>query len=183
LTVEDLGTAGARVRERAAELLVEGFADHWPDAWPDIASARREVAECLSPGRICRAAFDRDGRLLGWVGAISGYGGNVWELHPLVVDPARQGRGIGRRLVADLVAEVRGRGGLTLWAGSDDEDGMTSLSGVDLYDDPMKRIASIRNLKRHPYEFYRKVGFVIVGVVPDANGRGRPDILLARPVG
>jgi aminoglycoside 6'-N-acetyltransferase I len=32
-------------------------------------------------------------------------------------------------------------------------------------------------------EFYRKLGFVIVGVVPDANGPGKPDILMAKRVG
>jgi aminoglycoside 6'-N-acetyltransferase I len=41
-------------------------------------------------------------------------------------------------------------------------------------------IVSIRNLKRHPYEFYQKLGYVIVGVIPDANGPGKPDILMAK---
>jgi aminoglycoside 6'-N-acetyltransferase I len=27
----------------------------------------------------------------------------------------------------------------------------------------------------HPYEFYMKIGFSIVGVMPDANGVGKPD--------
>jgi aminoglycoside 6'-N-acetyltransferase I len=84
--------------------------------------------------------------------------------------------------VADLEAQVRKRGGLTLWLGSDDEDDMTSLSGVDLYADLPGHLARIRNLKGHPYEFYRKSGFVIAGVVPDANGPGKPDILMAKRV-
>ena len=29
---------------------------------------------------------------------------------------------------------------------------------------------------------YQKCGFVIVGVVPDANGPGKPDILMAKRV-
>jgi hypothetical protein len=40
--------------------------------------------------------------------------------------------------------------------------------------------ASIRNLKHHPYEFYQKLGYQIVGVIPDANGPGKPDILMAK---
>jgi len=40
----------------------------------------------------------------------------------------------------------------------------------------------IRNLGRHPYEFYQKLGYVIVGVIPDANGLGKPDILMAKSV-
>jgi hypothetical protein len=95
-----------------------------------------------------RPRFDT-GAVLGWVGGLRGYGGNVWELHPLVVRPDRQRQGIGRALVADLEAQVRARGGLTLWLGSDDEDDMTSLSGVDLYDDLPGQLARIRNLKGH----------------------------------
>jgi hypothetical protein len=38
-----------------------------------------------------------------------------------------------RSLVADLEDRVRERGGITLWVGTDDEDDMTTLAGVDLY--------------------------------------------------
>jgi aminoglycoside 6'-N-acetyltransferase I len=31
-------------------------------------------------------------------------------------------------------------------------------------------------------EFYQKQGFVIIGVMPDANGLGKPDILMAKSV-
>jgi aminoglycoside 6'-N-acetyltransferase I len=34
----------------------------------------------------------------------------------------------------------------------------------------------------HPMSFYRALGFVVTGVVPDANGRGRPDILMSRRI-
>ena len=61
----------------------------------------------MAPGKICRVALDEAGAVLGWVGGIPGYGGNVWELHPLVVRPDRQRQGIGRALVADLEAQVR----------------------------------------------------------------------------
>ena len=60
--------------------------------------------------------------VLGWIGGIRQYDGNVWELHPLVVKPSYQGQGIGRALVTDLEEQVRQRGGLTLWLGTDDED-------------------------------------------------------------
>jgi aminoglycoside 6'-N-acetyltransferase I len=58
----------------------------------------------------------------------------------------------------------------------------SNLSGVDLYPDVWPHIANIRNLHGHPFEFYQKCGFVIVGVVPDANGLGKSDILMAKRV-
>jgi len=169
--------------EQAAGWLVTGLRAHWPDAWPDMAAALDEVGEALADDRICRAAVDEDGLLLGWIGGIpGGYSGRVWELHPLVVRRERQGEGIGRALVRDLEAHVRERGAQTLWLGTDDEDDMTTLSGVNLYEDLPGHIARIGNLKGHPYEFYQKCGFVIAGVVPDANGPGKPDILMAKRI-
>jgi aminoglycoside 6'-N-acetyltransferase I len=79
-------------------------------------------------------------------------------------------------------AQVRMRGGLSFLLGSDDEDNMTTLSGIELSPDVWAHVRQIRNLHRHPYEFYQKCGFVIVGVVPDANGRGKPDVLMAKRV-
>ena len=168
--------------EEVAALLVEGFKGHWPRAWPDMDSALEEVHEALEPGRICRVALDDNGEIAGWIGGISQYNGNVWELHPLVVRPELHGRGIGRALVSDLEQQVHARGGLTITLGTDDEDDMTTLAGVDLYPDVWAHVAGIRNLRGHPYEFYQKCGFVIVGVVPDANGLGKPDILMAKRV-
>jgi aminoglycoside 6'-N-acetyltransferase I len=34
----------------------------------------------------------------------------------------------------------------------------------------------------NPLAFYQRVGFEIVGVIPDANGPGKPDILMAKRV-
>jgi aminoglycoside 6'-N-acetyltransferase I len=168
---------------QTAELLVEGFREHWPDAWPDVESALQEVRESFGEDRISRIAVDDDGAVLGWIGGIRQYDGHVWELHPLVVREDARGRGIGRALVADLEARVRERGGITLWLGTDDEDDMTSLGGVDLYPNPLEHLARIRNLRRHPFEFYLKIGFAIIGVLPDANGPGKPDIYMAKRVG
>jgi aminoglycoside 6'-N-acetyltransferase I len=170
-----------RIREAAA-LLVEGFREHWPLAWPDLEAGLAEVQTMLEPGRVCRVALDEQGHVAGWTGGTPAYDGRVWELHPLVVRPDFQGQGIGRALVADLERQVCERGALTIWLGSDDEDGMTTLSGADLYGDLPGHIARVQNLKGHPYTFYEKCGFVIAGVVPDANGPGKPDILMAKRV-
>ncbi len=168
--------------EQAAEILVEAFKDHWPDAWPTLEDAREEVLASFAENRISRIAVDNDGTALGWIGSIETYDGKVWELHPLAVSPRAQGRGIGRALIEDLETQIAARGGLTLWLGSDDEDALTSLGGVDLYPNPLDHLAQIKNLHGHPYEFYQKLGFVIVGVMPDANGFGKPDIYMAKRV-
>jgi len=167
---------------QGAQLLVEGFKENWPSAWPDLDSALKEVHECLSEDRICRIAVDERDNVIGWIGGISQYNGNVWELHPIVVDVNHRNKGIGRLLVEDLEEQVRNRGGITIHLGSDDENNMTSLSNVDLYDNLFDRIKDIKNFKGHPYEFYLKLGFKIVGVIPDANGLGKPDIYLAKRV-
>lgn len=166
----------------AAGLLVREFREHWPDAWPTQAAAEAEVREALDPAKVAYAAVAEGGALLGWIGGQPQYGGNVWELHPLVVRGEAQGRGVGRSLVERLEADVRARGGLTLWVGTDDEAGMTSIGGVDLYPRVLEKLAAIDSRRRHPMGFYLRLGFEVAGVVPDANGFGRPDILMAKRV-
>jgi aminoglycoside 6'-N-acetyltransferase I len=179
--IEDLHPDDTEAIEQTAHVLVEAFRGHSP-SWPDVPSALEEVRESFGSDRLSRVARDEDGRVLGWVGAISQYSGHVWEVHPLAVLPVRQRGGIGRLLLEDLERLAGERGGITLTLGSDDEDGRTSLSGVDLYPDPLAALAAIRNVGGHPFEFYQKCGFVLAGVVPDANGFGKPDILLVKRI-
>ncbi len=164
-----------------ARLLLDGFRVIAPDAWGDMNAALGSVHQVVNEG-FARVALDKNGIVLGWVGGLPRYDGNVWELHPLVVAPAGQGQGIGRALVLDLEDQVRERGGLTVLLGSDDEGGFTSLGNVDLYDDLPGKFASAQGTPPHALEFYRKLGYTIVGVVPDANGRGKPDIIMAKRV-
>src|SRR2546421_3258492 len=180
--IVDLHADDESAIRQVAALLVEGFAANWPEAWPDLEAAREEVRESFEAGRISRVARDEDGSVLGWIGGISQYRGNVWELHPLVVRVSQQGKGIGRALVADLEARVKERGGLTITLGTDDVNYQTSLAGIDLFPNVWEYVAHIKNLKQHPYEFYQKQGYVIIGVMPDANGLGKPDILMAKSV-
>ena len=168
--------------EQIAQLLVESFRQDWPDAYPNLSVALAEVREFFETDRVSRIAIDDRGEVVGWIGGTPQYEGHVWELHPLVVKAEFRRQGIGRSLVTDLEAQARERGGITLWVGSDDENNLTTLSGIDLYPDVWEHIAKIRNLRGHPYEFYQSVGFAIVGVLPDANGWGKPDILMAKRI-
>lgn len=180
LQILDLKATDEVAVHGAASLLVDVFPS---EAWPDLASGLAEVNDILAnPDNVIRIATNQQGQVLGWVGALNRYEGNVWELHPLVVHLDFQGRGIGRALVKDLEQLAYERDVKTIYLGTDDIDNQTSLSGVDLYANAFEHIANIKNLNRHPFEFYQKVGFMIVGLIPDANGLGKPDIMMAKRV-
>ena len=123
-TIEDLGAADNARIEGAAILLHAAFAPL--GAWTTIPEARQEVLDSIASDRVSRVAVAGDGDVLGWIGAIREYDGLVWQLHPIVVDEAQRRRGIGRALILDLEALLIARGGITLWAGSDDLAGETS---------------------------------------------------------
>ena len=168
--------------QQAAQLMVDAFHKHWPNAWPTLEDGYEEINKMFEDGRIFRTAVDEEGNVLGIIGGIPQYGGHVWELHPLAVQPSMQGQGIGNALVEDFEVQVKLKGGITITLGSDDEDNMTSLSSVDLYENLWDQVKHIKNLKGHPFEFYQKLGYVITGIVPDANGIGKPDILMSKRV-
>jgi aminoglycoside 6'-N-acetyltransferase I len=167
--------------EQCAQLLVTSFAEHWPEAWPTIEDAREEVRSffTVKDRFLSFAALDGE-HVLGWIGGIKEYDGNVTELHPIAVDPAQRDKGIGKELVAQLESAARASGAYMIRVGTDDEDNMTSLSNVDLYDDLPEKIANVQNLRRHPMGFYFKLGYTIIGVVPEANGPGKPDIIMGK---
>jgi aminoglycoside 6'-N-acetyltransferase I len=169
-----------RIRQTAA-VLMDAFRD-WPDTYADLASALDEVRESFDDGRISRIALDTSGAVVGWIGGIREYDGHAWELHPLAVSPEWQRRGVGRALVVDLETRVREQGGTTVYLGTDDVDGRTSLADTDLYPNVWEHIARIENRRNHPFAFYLRCGYAVTGVIPDANGPGKPDILMAKRV-
>jgi aminoglycoside 6'-N-acetyltransferase I len=180
--IVDLARGTTALAEQAARLLVDAFRGRTAE-WQDHQSAREEVRASLEDGRVSRVALDGAGDVVGWIGGLPMYRGTVWELHPLVVAASHRRQGIGRALVADLERVVAARGALTLWLGSDDESDETSASGVDLYADVAGAIRGLKTLRGdHPLDFYLRLGFRVTGLMPDANGRGRPDIFLARRV-
>jgi aminoglycoside 6'-N-acetyltransferase I len=168
---------------QAAVILFEGFQELWPNTYPDVETARQGIEKILGPEWICRVALDREGHVVGLIGAIRDYDGNAWCLYPLAVRMDSWGQGVGRALVEDLERLVGECGAATIYLGTDDTAGMTTLSNVDLYPNVYEHIANIKNLRRHPYEFYQKLGYTIVGVIPDANGIGKPDIFMAKRLG
>lgn len=183
MTIIDLTADNTRAVEQVATLLVDGFRDTGSEDWTNLEDALSEVRESFQPGRISRVAVDETGNVQGWIGGIEEYTGHVWELHPLVVRQDCQRQGVGRALVLDLEEQVAQRGATTIMLGTDDENSRTSVGGIDLYPDVLGKLRVLQNLRQHPFEFYQKVGFEIVGLVPDANGFGKPDIWMAKRVG
>ncbi len=163
--------------EQAAAILHHVFAPQ--GSWKILAEANQEVGEMLVPDRMVWVAL-AGAEVVGWIGGVPQYDGNVWELHPLVIKPAWQRQGIGSRLVQCLEQQVKERGGLTICLGSDDKHNQTSLAGVDLYENLWEQVRTMRNLNRHPYEFYQKLGYTVIGVMPDASGLGKPDIFMGK---
>lgn len=86
----------------------------------------------------------------------------------------------GKLLVNALEVEVSKRGGITIYLGTDDESNSTSLSNTDIYQNTYDKISNVNNLNRHPFEFYLKCVYKTVGIIPDANGYGKPDIMMAK---
>lgn len=167
--------------KQAGEILMLAFAEHWQNAWSTLEEGIEQVTEMRVDERICRAAMI-DKQIVGWIGGLPDYGGNVWILNPLAVHPDHQGKGVGRLLIEDFERLVAEKGALTIMLGSDDEDDMTSLSNSDLYDNLPDKIAKVSNFKNHPFTFYQHMGYSIIGVVPDANGVGKPDIIMGKRV-
>ena len=174
IAVDHLQTDNMRLMTELAEL--------WLEAFPGYAcEPLAELRQCLQDDRLAFAALD-DQCAAGFVGAIPQYGVTGWELHPLMIGKPYQGRGLGTQLLQLMEEAVRAKGGITLYLGTDDTDGLTSLAFEDLYANTFEKIRDIQTLtpERHPYEFYLKNGYTITGVTPDANGIGKPDIWMAK---
>lgn len=177
MDIIDMRTFEEPLLLQAAEVL-SGSLPLW---LPTPAEAREEIAGLLLPGNTMLAAVE-EGHVLGMGGILSPtYGGRVFELHPLAVREDSRGKGVGRAIVLALEAEARKRGGLTLWLGADDEreGGETSLACTDLFQDLPGKLAGF-DPGTHQAAFYLKLGFRVIGVMPDANGRGKPDIYLGK---
>ena len=169
-----------RQKEEAADVLNLALAP-LSAAYREIEAAKAEVDSFFNnPERFGLAAVE-DGHVVGWIGGIRAYD-HGWELHPLCVHPKHQRRGLGRLLVRALEDSARAENIGTLYLGADDEFGGTTASGVDLFADLASHIRNVSVMTSHPLAFYRKVGFTVVGLLPDVNGPGKPDILLAKRI-
>lgn len=153
----------------------------FPESYASLEDAEREVRAFNAEDRtLCAARVG--GEVAGWGGLIA-HTPHAWELHPLCVDPAHQGSGIGRALVHELERRAAARGAITLWLGTEDEVGATNLFGEDLFPDVIARLWELELRRGHAIGFYRSLGFVVTGVIPDASGRGKHDFIMSKRLG
>jgi len=181
MKIEDLDPDDDNAIEQVAALLVD-FAPNQAAAWEDLESAKDTVDEALDEDSIARVALNDAGNVIGFAAAAPQYS-HAWELHPVVVGRDEQHRGVGRALVTDIEELVAAEGGLTVYLGADDLDKATSLAEEDLFPGVIEQAADLDVRKRrHPVGFFLHLGYEVIGVIPDANGPGRPDIWLGRSV-
>lgn len=165
---------------QVAHLIKDSFPQ--TQEWQTLEGARQEIDEVVTEGH--GFVYLEGNKVLGVIGAFAHYAGNTWEMHPLAVAKEAQRRGIGRQLVLRLEEAARDAGAWTMWLGTDDEDDRTTLSlQSDIYADPLGHLARLRNRDEanpHPFSFYQRLGYVLVGVVPNANGARKHDIFMAK---
>ena len=169
------------IKEQAAQLLLETFPE--TTMWPGLheKEALETVNECIAEENIAIGIKIKD-KLIGWVGLRPMYE-KTWELHPLAIKPEFQGKGYGRILMNELEKTAQEKGIIGIVAGSDDETNSTSLSEKKITGENIfEEIKKIKNYKNHPYEFYKKCGYSIIGIIPNANGQNKPDIWLWKDV-
>lgn len=177
MLIREINVLSEEERNQAAKLISSGF----PHAYPTLKDGHEVIDSITSNGAHCLVALIDD-MVVGVVGAIPQYGTTGWELHPLIVHPNQRHMHIGTKLMNAIEEMVRSLGGVMIYLGTDDEFEQTSLSGCDLMTDLYHHIQTMKNIKRHPFEFYQKCGYIIVGVMPDANGLGKPDIMMAKRI-
>ncbi len=171
-----------KLNQQMAEILLDGFSDTGTKGWSNIEDCIDQVKDSLDGKKISRIAVDESEMVLAWTIGEEIYKGYTWELALLVVRRDLKLKGIGRKMLADFEDEVGRRKGTVVFLGTDDENGRTSLGEIELYPNPLEHLAKIKNTGGHPFEFYQKCGYSIVGLIPDANGFGKPDIWMAKRI-
>jgi uridine phosphorylase len=150
----------------------------FPQAYENQEEVELEVTSLsISPNHLF--VYLKNEKVIGCIGTIMQYGTTGYELHPLIIHQNYRNQNIGSKLLHTLEAEVIKNGGIMMYLGSDDEFGLTSLSDTDLFEFTFDKIENITS-EAHPFLFYQKHGYQITGVIPDANGFGKPDIIMTK---
>ena len=176
IKITSLALANKNYIKQCAMLLTTNF-----NNFNDIKSSKKIVTNSLVDSKINIIAVDEEtDNVLGWICGSETYNEHIWEIQPLVVRREYHNYGIGRELISKFEKMASMRDGRTIILGTQNDG--TSLEGVDVYDDIAGNIKNIKNITHNVYEFYLKCGFKIVGLIPDAGGFGKTDILMAKRI-
>jgi len=172
MKVRELHVYGKEAKE-CAQLLSTTFPVHFPKS-----QAKEEIIKFLKDTNILYVALENE-QVIGFAGVLKEKYLTAHQLELMVIKKDRRGEGIGTKLLDIVEHRLRDKGSLTLYLGSDDEGYKTSLTGEDLYVDTFDKLFTLKS-ENHPYIFYQKKGYSVVGVIPDAYGYGNPDIMMAK---
>lgn len=180
MDIFDLKKTDTVLIRQISEFLFECFKKYSPEYLPDIAACKSEISESFN--EVSRVMVNNHGEAIGWIGAIKGK--YVWEIHPIAVSPPEQSKGLGQRLVKDIIRLAKEQGAVAVWAGTSDETGVTSFSGIDPYNSLFNNMTldKIEAPTDHAVTFWFKAGFSLVGLLPDEEGLGKPGIHFAKRI-
>jgi aminoglycoside 6'-N-acetyltransferase I len=172
--------------EQAVRIMLESFPDD--EMWPDLneKKALETVTNSLDEKNIC-IGLKVGNELAGWVCLSPMYGKieneETWNLQPLAVSTKFKGRGFGKILMNEVERLAREKNIIGILLSSGDEADKTSLSDREISgENVIEEIKNIKNYKNHPYEFYQKCGYSIIGIVPNGYGLRRTDIWLWKDI-
>ncbi|MFK7893660.1 MAG: GNAT family N-acetyltransferase [Granulosicoccus sp.] len=164
-----------------AKLSTVAARQHSPDWLATVSDAMTELERCIIPENLSRMAL-HERNPVGWISAFP-VNNAVWEIHPLLVDPSTHGEGVGSLLVKEVEKTLTVRGVRTIQLSTSDATHATTLSGKDLYIDPLGELQKLDvtdSTLGHAYQFWIRSGYKVVGVLPDAEGMGIPSICFAK---
>ncbi len=173
-------------REQAVKILLEAFpAD---EMWSDLdEKMARETVEFSIYGKNICIGIKIGSELAGWVCLRPEYekikNEATWELHPFVISPKFKRKGYGKMLMEEVEKAAQENNIIGIILSSGDEANKTSLSDKEITgENIIEEIKNIKNYKNHPYEFYQKCGYSIIGIIPNAYGIRKTDIWLWKDI-
>ena len=177
-TVDPMGQEDASLLRGVADILVAALPAIYVGA---VTSALADVVQ-FAPEDLSLVARDGDGAPIGWLRAEHFAGQASAEIKLVAVHPARGRQGVGRTLVMAAEERMRAAGCVTMLTTVGDTRGRTNLYGLDVTEDAPHLLASFRCHIDHPAGFFLRVGYRLVGILPDAYGPGKHDFTLARRI-
>lgn len=122
-------------------------------------------------------------RVIAFVGVLRHVFPYAYQIEPLIVKEPFRGQGVGGRLLELIEFKLKDEGVRTLFITGPDTTGETSLYNKDLFDgEGIVHHLSTVDYGHEALSFYTKRGYQVSGVIPEANGAGKPEIMLAKRI-